>query len=368
MSYKSIDQIQNLLSETIFSHTESPKKAAGRALGTFIEIIGFYPIKTWGHEYSVAIERPLPEYANPEIMHNVEFTFHRNKFIGKIEAPKRDSSISSTQIFNNANLPDNFQKTKTSRNLINNELIKNACTFAFSDSSFCNAYFSPDKRNILLYELFNTPYAMFECKRVGIEKGMGKGPQTIEKAKQGSYVARTVSSIQRIRFRDGRIGGAIERNGKFEFYDDYCALIEKAVFEHDAELLSNLILTVGIVSNHGNWFTSDNHNKEMKVLAQSYDWLLFLTDTGLSSFVHDILEKRGAFSAVKMAFENSYEKGKKINRFTKTNMDYESDIALTEYFVANVKKIESWFNVITPRNKSISELRGMLTELNRVGV
>ncbi len=34
------------------------------------------------------------------------------------------------------------------------------------------------------------PYAMFECKRVGIEEGTKKGPQTIEKAKQGAYVAR----------------------------------------------------------------------------------------------------------------------------------------------------------------------------------
>jgi len=32
---------------------------------------------------------------------------------------------------------------------------------------------------------------------------------------------------------------------------------------------------VGVVSNHGNWFIAEDHNKELKVLAQSYDWLLF---------------------------------------------------------------------------------------------
>jgi hypothetical protein len=73
--------MQNLLASTVFSHTDSPKKAAGRALGTMVEIIGFYLIKAWGHEYKTAIEKPLPEYANKDIMHNVEFTFHRNKLI-----------------------------------------------------------------------------------------------------------------------------------------------------------------------------------------------------------------------------------------------------------------------------------------------
>ena len=44
------------------------------------------------------------------------------------------------------------------------------------------------------------------------------------------------------------------------------------------------------MSNHGNWFTSGNQNKEMKVLAQSYDWLLFLTDDGLAQFITDLLD------------------------------------------------------------------------------
>ena len=39
-------------------------------------------------------------------------------------------------------------------------------------------------------ELSADPFAIVECKRVGVEEGMKKGPQTIEKAKQGSYVAR----------------------------------------------------------------------------------------------------------------------------------------------------------------------------------
>ena len=107
MSYKSIDQIQRLFSETIFAHTESPKKAAGRALGTIIEIIGFYLFKTWGHGYKIAIERPLPEYANKDIMHNVEFTFHRNMLLGSMDV-QNIGSISSTKIFNTVKLQSKF--------------------------------------------------------------------------------------------------------------------------------------------------------------------------------------------------------------------------------------------------------------------
>jgi len=36
MSYKSIDTLQNILGEKVFAHTKDSKKAAGRALGTFI--------------------------------------------------------------------------------------------------------------------------------------------------------------------------------------------------------------------------------------------------------------------------------------------------------------------------------------------
>lgn len=42
MAYESVDKLQKVLAEEIFSHTKDPKKAAGRALGTFIEIITYF--------------------------------------------------------------------------------------------------------------------------------------------------------------------------------------------------------------------------------------------------------------------------------------------------------------------------------------
>jgi hypothetical protein len=58
--------------------------------------------------------------------------------------------------------------------------------------------------------------------------------------------------LQRIRLQDGRIGGAMERNGRFEIFDDYYSAIDGAVSAHDETILKNFILTVGVVSNHGN--------------------------------------------------------------------------------------------------------------------
>ena len=42
MPYPSIDKVQNVLAEEVFGYAKDRKKAAGRALGTFIEIINFY--------------------------------------------------------------------------------------------------------------------------------------------------------------------------------------------------------------------------------------------------------------------------------------------------------------------------------------
>ena len=45
-------------------------------MGTLVEIITYYALKGWGFSENVAIERPLPEFGNPSISHNVEFSLH----------------------------------------------------------------------------------------------------------------------------------------------------------------------------------------------------------------------------------------------------------------------------------------------------
>jgi hypothetical protein len=124
------------------------------------------------------------------------------------------------------------------------------------------------------------------------------------------------------------------------------------------------VLTVGIVSNHGNWFTSDDHNKELKVLAQSYDWLLFLTDAGLCQFVCDLITKPSKpYRPVRDAFLASYGKGGGSNQFTKVQMAYKADRLLIQYLSEKAAEVEAWFNVIAPVGSSLAKLRSELTHL-----
>ena len=131
MSYESVDALQNTLTREVFHYAKDGKKAAGRALGRLIEIVAFYLLRSWDFRDSIAIERRLAEYANPDITHNNELGPHI------------------------AHLED-------------------------LDALDCCVHVN---------HLHRQPYAVFECKRVGVEEGMKKGPQTIEKAKQGAYMA-----------------------------------------------------------------------------------------------------------------------------------------------------------------------------------
>jgi hypothetical protein len=212
--------------------------------------------------------------------------------------------------------------------------------------------------------LCRRPFAIFECKRVGVEEGMRKGPQTIEKAKQGAYVARTVSALQKIRLTDGSMGGLIQkRDGSFR-HGDYYRLMAEIIASGDPELLSRFILTVGVVSNHGNWFTSENHNKELKVLAQSYDWLLFLTDAGIAQFINELLfNPAEELKAAKQIFLASYTGQKGVNQFTKVQISLAADAALQSYFRSRMQVIGGWFNIIAPAGKGLAVLKDELNTL-----
>jgi hypothetical protein len=305
----------------------------------------------------------LPEFANREIRHNVEFAFHGSKLLFTEKIDENDFPISSKKIIKKhftENLP-----TKGGMIVDKNNVIKNAFILSRGEKTFFTVYVNSNDASYSIYELKNEPFAMLECKRVGVEEGMRKGPQTIEKAKQGSYVARTVSSLQKIRYSNGLLGGIIqEQNGKFTI-KEYYALLEEVINSNNYQLLKDFILTIGIISNHGNWFTSENQNKELKVLAQSYDWLVFLTDKGIGEFITDLLIKPSKENlAIKDAFNRSYNENKKGNVFTKVKIDYNADIALSRYFKQNEKRIHSWFNVIAPKNRCLDELKNELLLLS----
>ena len=364
MSYQSIDTLQNVLRETVFSHTKDAKKAAGRCLGTLIEIITYYLLNEWKMQDAISIERALPEYGNPDITHNVEFTLH--PIIREETRPHANSvKFSAKNIVKDFGLSDKI--IIKNHNLLDKDgSIRNACTIAESEKFIYHAtLYTLDNEysTIGMCTQLKHPYAMFECKRVGVEEGMKKGPQTIEKAKQGAYVAKTTSALQKFRNEHGERMGLIYSNGK-PIIAPYEQLLQQIINSNDTEILKDFTLSVGIVSNHGNWFTSKDQNKELKVLAQSYDWLLFLTDEGLAAFITELLLlPQESCQPIRNAFLNSYKEGKKSNVFTKIKMEYTAHLALCRYFHANIRRIETWFNVITPETSSIQELKKALNTL-----
>ena len=349
--YDSIDNLQKALSESVFSYAKDKKKAAGRALGTIIEIITFYMLKQWGFEHNISIEQSLAEYSNENISHNVEYTLHPSKLIKEIVFTQNDIPISPAKISKSIKTPDIVRKF-TAPLLDRDMVLRNGCKLFTTKEGLIIANLKSrenHKYSVSIHELQHRPFAMFECKRVGVEEGTKKGPQTIEKAKQGAYVAKTVSSLQKIRLRSGEVGGVLEQPDEKIIHGNYQEIKKKLIYE-EQNLLKDFILTVGVVSNHGNWFTSDNHNKELKVLAQSYDWLLFLTDHGLAKFINDLLlTPLASYQAVRTAFIASYSPQKTRNIFTKIQINIEANNVLEKYFCEKQDEIISWFNIISPK-------------------
>lgn len=359
MSYQSIDTLQNTLKTTVFSHTKDAKKAAGRALGTMVELITYYLLREWGLCDYISIERGLPEFGDKEISHNVEFTLHPiQKLVNVTDI--QEPPITSAKVMKslNASMESIFTQKKTNKLLDSAGVLRNSCLLAENDKLLLVANMHHDGIHVALQQ--NAPFAMVECKRVGVEEGCKKGPQTIEKAKQGAYVAQMTSSLQKIWIK-GKRYGLIYKDEK-SIIKPYDQLLKEVIV--DDMPIQDFILSIGVVSNHGNWFTAENKNKEMKVLANSYDWLLFLTDAGLAEFVSSLLLfPKPEYQVVRNAFINSYKEGKKSNVFTKTKINMAAHDALCRFFSENIAKIEGWFNVISPKNHSISNLKESLIGL-----
>ena len=89
MSFESIDALQRTLSDQVFHYATDRKKAAGRALGTLVEVVTYYTLCLWELTDHIVIERKVSEFANPEILHNVEFSLHpvRSKHKVNISPP-----------------------------------------------------------------------------------------------------------------------------------------------------------------------------------------------------------------------------------------------------------------------------------------
>ena len=370
MAFESVDALQRPLADTVFKYATDQKKAAGRALGTLVEIITFYTLHMWDLRDHIVIERSVPEFANPDILHNVEFSLHPIQARHEVEISPLSLPLTAAKI--KRHLPFLDETTVKSTQALSRDAVKrNAAVLVESETGPVIANvdtLSGSNCRLIVCELSTDPFAIFECKRVGVEEGMRKGPQTIEKAKQGAYVARSVSSLQKVRLRNGQFQGVMEQSdGSFRtgLYDE---LLREVIDTLSVVELAGFILTVGVASNHGNWFTSDNHNKELRVLAQSYDWLLFLTDAGLSQFIDRLLlNPTPELEPAREAFLASYPRRSGTNIFTKVRMAVDADEALRSYFRAHEAEIETWFNIISPRDGTIENLQADLRKLAAKG-
>ncbi len=100
------------------------------------------------------------------------------------------------------------------------------------------------------------------------------------------------------------------------------------------------------------------------MLAQSYDWLVFLSDEGLIDFLEDvILDPLPEFRSIIQAFHASYGPEKRKNQFTKVQMNWSAHKQLLRYFANNASKIENWFNVISPEKGSLGQLQDQIQML-----
>lgn len=169
--------------------------------------------------------------------------------------------------------------------------------------------------------------------------------------------------MQKVKDANGDIQGVYFNDTNSPIIEDYNSIINKLI--NNKIVLKNFILTIGVISNHGNWFTQDNKNKELEVLCNAYDWLLFLTDEGLTEFISDIFQIPECLSAFKYSYElNINTSRKNVNIFTKSNISYEVDKKLTEYFHDNINKINSWFNIIDKdQNTKMMDLINQLKQL-----
>lgn len=349
--------MQARLARDVFAHTKSPRKAAGRALGTLVEVMTYYLLRSWGLGDSIAIETSLQEYGNPEISHNVEYALHgvEKKYrISVPELPAREAITASTIKKRMLSLHGIDTGDARANALLSGGVLRNSCLLNREGGARWVANY--DRKGRVSVSLQRPePYAIFECKRVGLDARHGKGPQAIEKAKQGSYVARTASCLQRVQDVHGNDMGVIyDANNEYTVgpYDE----LFHDIIHSEREIPPAFVMTVGVVSNHGNWFAADGQNKEMKILAQSYDWLLFLSDHGLADFVNSVVLS-DEYPLVKTAFLESYAEEKRHNQFTKVRMNLEVHRALASYFVSNRRRIEKQFTVITPRGRTPGDLR-----------
>lgn len=164
--YQSVDQLQRTLTKDVFHYAKDAKKAAGRALGTLVEIVTYYLIRSWRLGSHVAIERGLAEYGNPAITHNVEYSLHPVRAQRVLEMAKSKLPLTSGKILrafeseNASTWIDRKQPLLTSSGLVRNSCVVGR--FGRDVLVATEVEELADRCRITLAKQMAAPFAMFE--------------------------------------------------------------------------------------------------------------------------------------------------------------------------------------------------------------
>ena len=167
MTYESVDKLQNTLASSVFKYAKDKKKASGRALGTFVEIITFYLLESWGFTKHITIERGLIEFGNDSISHNVEYTLHPidESNSQEIQINSNDLPITSSKIFSLGTDISSFEK-KNNVLLTTSKVLRNSCVIGSKENKNLLSIIDKaekDKLSVSLIQQYKKPFAMVEC-------------------------------------------------------------------------------------------------------------------------------------------------------------------------------------------------------------
>ena len=98
MAYESVDKLQKMLAQTVFTYATDRKKAAGRALGTLVEMITFYLLRPGA---SVPAWPSSGGFGVPEPGHHPQcgILLHPVKFIERLRVTTPEFPITPAKIF-----------------------------------------------------------------------------------------------------------------------------------------------------------------------------------------------------------------------------------------------------------------------------
>ena len=173
MSFESIDALQRTLADTVFDYAADRKKAAGRALGTLVEIVTFYTLRAWNLSDNIVIERKVPEFANPDISHNVEFSLHPIRARHKVDVTPLSLPLTAAKI--KRHLPFlNEETVKPIQVLSKNAVKRNAAVLIERESGpvVANiATLNESRCGLTICELSTDPFAILSASEWGWKKG-----------------------------------------------------------------------------------------------------------------------------------------------------------------------------------------------------